>query len=214
MSSLQISVKTGIISTFITFFLGIFAANFVMKTKYKALFDGIFTLPLVLPPTVVGFLLLMFFGARGVFAPIYNLLNFQIVFSYWATVIAAVVVSFPLMYRTALGSFLQVDKEYLDAAKTLGMNKRKIFWKILLPLSKDGLLAGIVLSFSRAIGEFGATIMISGNIVGRTQTVSTAIYSAVQAGNKMLALKYSLVIITLSFIFIILLNTFGMKKWR
>lgn len=213
LSPVLISFKAAFLSTFFTFFIGLFAANMVKKLKKGAVWlDIIFTLPMVLPPTVMGFILLIIFGTRGPFAYIYDKFNFQIVFSFSATVIAAVVVSFPLMYRSLLSSFLQIDENIILSAKTLGLSNRKIFWKIILPLSKEGILTGIILSFTRALGEFGATIMISGNIAGKTQTISTAIYSAVQSGNKILAFKYTLVVIFMSVISIFALNFIIKKK--
>ncbi|MGO1580236.1 MAG: molybdate ABC transporter permease subunit [Peptoniphilaceae bacterium] len=213
-SPIYISIKTAIISTIITFFLGIYAARFVSKKKKtRWIFDAVFTLPMVLPPTVVGFILLIVLGNKGPFSRIFEQFDFNIIFSYQATIIAAVIVSFPLMYRTALGAFLQIDSVYIEAGQTLGLKNSKIFWKIILPLSKESLFSGIVLSFARALGEFGATIMIAGNIAGKTQTISTAIYSAVQAGNKSLALKWSIIVIGISLIAIILLNISTKNRW-
>lgn len=215
LSPLYISIKTAILSTMITFFLGIYLANFVKKIKrFRSFFDALFTLPMVLPPTVIGFILLLILGANGPLEFLYEKFNFQIVFSYAATVISAVVVSLPLMYRTALSSFLQIDEEYIQVARTLGLSEYKIFWKIIFPLSKEGLIAGMVLSFTRALGEFGATIMISGNIVGKTQTISTAIYTAVQTGRKDLAFEWSLIVICISLLSIIALNFVTKNKYR
>ncbi|MBS9776236.1 MAG: molybdate ABC transporter permease subunit [Fusobacterium sp.] len=215
LSPLYISIKTAILSTIITFFLGIYLANFVKKIKrFRSFFDALFTLPMVLPPTVIGFILLLILGANGPLEFLYEKYNFQIVFSYTATVISAVVVSLPLMYRTALSSFLQIDEEYIQAARTLGLSEYKIFWKIIFPLSKEGLIAGMVLSFTRALGEFGATIMISGNIVGKTQTISTAIYTAVQSGQKDLAFQWSLIVICISLLSIIALSFVTKNKYR
>lgn len=212
-SPIFLSIKTSILSTVITFFLGILAARFVLHLKKgRGLIDGIFTLPMVLPPTVVGFFLLIILGTNGPLHPIYKIFHFQIIFSYWATVISATIVSFPLMYRTALGAFELVNEDYIYAARTLGMTESKIFRKIILPIAKPGLLSGVILSFARSMGEFGATIMIAGNIPGRTQTLSTAIYSAVQSGNRSLAFRWSMVVIFLSFISMLTLNIFTSKR--
>ncbi|MDO5714977.1 MAG: molybdate ABC transporter permease subunit [Tissierellia bacterium] len=212
-SPIAISLKTSIIATCITFFLGVFAARFVLKLKrLRGVVDGLFTLPMVLPPTVVGFFLLLTFGTNGPLKSIYSKLGFQIVFSYSATVITATIVSFPLMYRIALGAFEQVNNEYVEAARTLGLKEGKIFYKIILPIARPGLVSGIILSFARALGEFGATIMLAGNIPGKTQTISTAIYSAVQAGNRPLAFRWSLVVVGLSFLSMISVNIFGSKN--
>lgn len=207
MSPIIISIKTACFATIITFFIGIFAARFVRDLrKFRGVIDGLFTLPMVLPPTVVGFFLLIIFGNNGPFSPLYDKLGVQIIFSYPATILSAVVVSFPLMYRTALGAFDQVDDNYLDAARTLGFKENKIFWKVLVPTAGPGLVSGVVLAFARALGEFGATIMIAGNIPGKTQTISTAIYSAVQGGNRTLAFQWSLVVVGMSLLSMILLN--------
>ncbi|RVU54131.1 molybdate ABC transporter permease subunit [Anaerosphaera multitolerans] len=214
-SPILLSIKTAFIATVITFFLGIYSARLVKSTsKFRGILDGLFTLPMVLPPTVVGFFLLILLGVNGPFKEVFKFLNIQIVFSYSATVIAAIVVSFPLMYRTALGAFEQVNESYIYAAQTLGLKNSTIFWKIVFPLSRPGLISGVVLSFTRALGEFGATIMIAGNIEGRTQTISTAIYSAVQAGNRPLAFRWSLIVVFISFTTIITVNLVSKRKYH
>jgi len=206
-SPLFISLKTALLATMITFFLGLFAARWVVKIKHcKGLIDGIFTLPMVLPPTVVGFFLIIIFGNNSFVGTLLLKLNITVMFSWAATVISATVVSFPLMYRTARGAFEQIDMDCVYAARTLGIPERKIFWKIILPISWPGVAAGAVLSFARALGEFGATIMIAGNIPGRTQTISTAIYTAVQSGDRTMAYKWAGIIVVISFTAMILLN--------
>lgn len=211
-SPIILSIKTSIFSTMITFFLGIFAARFVLRLERgRGVVDGLFTLPMILPPTVVGFFLLVLLGTNGPLHTIFDIFHMQIIFSYPATIISATVVSFPLMYRTSLGAFELIDKDYIYAARTLGMTERKIFWKIMIPIAKPGLISGIILSFARSLGEFGATIMIAGNIPGKTQTLSTAIYSAVQSGNRLLAYKWSFVVIMLSFSSMIAVNCFRVK---
>lgn len=206
-SPLIISLKTALASTFITFFLGIFVAYKVVKLKkFKGIIDGIFTLPMVLPPTVVGFFLLLIFGRNGWFGQLLLSIDIKIVFSWTATVISATVVAFPLMYRTTRGAFEQIDMNLVYAARTLGMSEIKIFWRIVFPNAWCGIMAGTILAFARALGEFGATIMIAGNIPGRTQTMSTAIYSAVQAGDRETAYKWVAVILVISFSVIMLMN--------
>lgn len=206
-SPLFISIKTALLATVITFFLGLFAARWVVKIKHgKGLLDGIFTLPMVLPPTVVGFFLILIFGRNSHVGILLSQINITIMFSWAATVISATVVSFPLMYRTTRGAFEQIDMDMVYAARTLGMSERKIFWRILLPISWPGVAAGTILSFARALGEFGATIMIAGNIPGRTQTISTAIYTAVQSGDRTTAFKWTGIIIVISFSAMIILN--------
>ena len=206
-SPLYISLKTAGLATVITFILGIYAARFICKLKkYKGFIDGIITLPLVLPPTVVGFFLLLFLGKNSFIGQFLALFDINIIFSWPATVITAVVVSFPLMYRTTRGAFEQIDKDLIFAARTLGMSEEKIFWKIILPLAKSSILAGAILSFARALGEFGATIMLAGNIPGKTQTMSTAIYSAVQANDQETAFVWAGIIIIVSLMVMVLMN--------
>lgn len=206
-SPLYISLKTAGLATVITFILGIYAARFICKLKkYKGFIDGIITLPLVLPPTVVGFFLLLFLGKNSFIGQFLAVFDINIIFSWPATVITAVVVSFPLMYRTTRGAFEQIDKDLIFAARTLGMSEEKIFWKIILPLAKSGILAGAILSFARALGEFGATIMLAGNIPGKTQTMSTAIYSAVQANDQEAAFVWAGIIIVVSLMVMVLMN--------
>lgn len=206
-SPLYISLKTAGLATVITFILGIYAARFICKLKkYQGFIDVIITLPLVLPPTVVGFFLLLFLGKNSFIGQFLALFDINIIFSWPATVITAVVVSFPLMYRTTRGAFEQIDKDLIFAARTLGMSEEKIFWKIILPLAKSGILAGAILSFARALGEFGATIMLAGNIPGKTQTMSTAIYSAVQANDQETAFVWAGIIIVVSLMVMVLMN--------
>lgn len=206
-SPLYISLKTAGLATIITFILGIYAARFICKLKkYQGFIDGIIILPLVLPPTVVGFFLLLFLGKNSFIGQFLAVFDINIIFSWPATVITAVVVSFPLMYRTTRGAFEQIDKDLIFAARTLGMSEEKIFWKIILPLAKSGILAGAILSFARALGEFGATIMLAGNIPGKTQTMSTAIYSAVQANDQETAFVWAGIIIIVSLMVMVLMN--------
>lgn len=207
MSPFTVSIKIALLATLINFFLGILAAKLVMNLKRgRALMDGLFTLPMVLPPTVVGFFLLIIFGKNSPIGMFFSKIGIDIIFTSLGATISAVTVSFPLMYRTALGAFEQVDADIIDAAKTLGVEKRDIFWKILVPNSRPGLLSGLILTFARALGEFGATIMIAGNIPGKTQTMSTAVYTHVQAGDRMGAFKWSLIIVAISFIMMIIMN--------
>ena len=184
LTPLWISLKVAGLATGIAFFVGIAAAYWMLgyRGPGKSVLEGMFVAPLVLPPTVVGFLLLMLFGRSGPLAPLLEALGWQIVFTWYGAVISATVVAFPLMYRTALGAFEQVDRVLPQVARTLGAGEWRIFGRILLPLSVPGLLAGMTLSFARALGEFGATLMVAGNIPGRTQTMPMAIYFAVQSG--------------------------------
>ncbi|MFK4566677.1 molybdate ABC transporter permease subunit [Enterococcus sp. UD-01] len=215
LSPIFISFKTAIVAIVFTFFIGTVSAYLIfrMKTReLKMLFNSLFTLPLVLPPTVFGFFLLEIFGVEQ---PIGRfLLDFfavKVVFSWQATVIASVAVSFPMMYRSAIAAFEQIDPELFAAAQTLGFSEMKIFGKIALPLAVNGLLAGGVLAFARGLGEFGATTMLAGNIAGKTRTLPLAIYSAVAAGDWSLAQKYVLIIIVICLVILFLTEIFTKK---
>lgn len=208
-SPLLLSLKAALIATLITFILGIYSAFLTTKLKrFKGLVDGFFTLPLVLPPTVVGFFLLIFLGRNSIIGKFLLMYDLSIVFSSSATIIAATVVSFPLMYRTARGAFEQLDKNMIYVARTLGLTEHEIFLKIMIPNSLSSIIAGTILAFARALGEFGATIMLAGNIPGKTQTMAVAVYSAVQAGNRALAYKWVTIMVALSFITILIMNKF------
>lgn len=211
---LYISIKTSILSTIITFFIGILAANFMVnyRGKFKSLIDTFFTLPLVLPPTVVGFLLLILFGKNGPFGALLLHFEYSIIFSWPSTVIAATVVAFPLMYRTSKGAFEQIDKNIINAVRTLGVSEWRIFWKVILPLSLPGVAAATLLSFARALGEFGATLMIAGDIPGKTQTIPVAIYFAVESGDMNTAILWVIIIIFISMIVIFLMNIWSDGK--
>jgi len=182
-SPLWISLKTSVTATLVTLIAGLAAAAWRDRHKGPAvaLVDGLCLLPLVLPPTVVGFFLLLVFGHRGPMGRLLLQLGTTVIFSWPATVIAAAVVAFPLMYLTARAALEQVDSRFLEAARTLGASEWCIFRKIALPLAWPGVLAGAILSFARALGEFGATLMLAGNIPGRTATIPIAIYFAVEA---------------------------------
>lgn len=211
-SPLIISLETALTATVVTFFLGIGLAYGVVRLRYfQGIADAIITLPMVLPPTVVGFFLLVFLGRKSAIGQFLLQFDINLVFTWQAAVIAAVIVSLPLMYRTARGAFEQLDVNILNAARTLGISEWRIFWRILLPNSWQGILAGVVLSFTRALGEFGATIMFAGNIPGKTQTMSTAIYAAVQANDYDSAYNWAMVIVFFSLFFVVLMNAYTSK---
>lgn len=216
LSPILISMKTASVSFVITFFLGTACAWFVVKMnrpRLKMILDGILTLPLVLPPTVAGFFLLYLFGVkRPVGRFLLEYFGVKIAFSWGATVLAAVVISFPLMYRSARGAFEQVDGTVIDAARTLGMSEHNIFWRIVMPLALPGIASGGILSFARGLGEFGATAMIAGNIIGKTRTLPLAIYSAVAAGNLSDAYDYVAIIVVISFLVVVGMNYFTSKE--
>lgn len=206
-SPLWISLKVAVCATVFTFFLGLLSVRLVISLRRgKALIDGIFSLPMVLPPTVVGFFLLIIFGKNSLLGGLLLKMGISVLFTWQGAVIAAVVVSFPIMYRTARGALEQVDVNLIYAARTLGMSEAKIFFRIQLPAAWPGVAAATILAFARAMGEFGATIMLAGNIPGRTQTMSVAIYTAVQSGDRSLAYYWVAVIMGISFFTIFLMN--------
>lgn len=216
LSPIIISLRTATLSIVVTFFLGVAAAQLVFRLKsktMKTILDGLFTLPLVLPPTVAGFFLLYIFGMRRPIGKFFiEYFAVKVAFSWGATVLAAVVISFPLMYRAARGAFEQVDPDVLSAGRTIGMSEWKIFWKVQLPIAWPGVISGAVLAFARGLGEFGATAMIAGNIKGKTRTLPLAVYSAVASGNMKEAGEYVAVLVCISFIVVVCMNYFSMEK--
>jgi molybdate ABC transporter permease protein len=200
LSPLWISLKTAGLATIATFLIGTAAAYWMLgyRGRWKSLIEGILIAPLILPPTVVGFLLLLLFGRNGPLGQLMQRFDFTIIFTWYAAVVAAIVVSFPLMYKTALGAFEQIDRSLLQVARTLGASEARVFLQILLPLAVPGLLAGVTLAFARALGEFGATLMLAGNIPGQTQTMPMAIFFAVEAGDLGEAWLWAIAIMILS----------------
>lgn len=218
-SPIWVSMKTAFAAICITFFLGVFAAWAVVRMKNgrsRAIWDGILTMPLVLPPTVAGFFLLYLLGVKRPVGRFFiEQFGVKIAFSWGAAVIAAVVISFPLMYRSARGAFEQVEPNLISAARTLGMSEWTIFWKVLLPNALPGVVSGGVLAFARGMGEFGATAMVAGNIAGKTRTLPLAVYSAVAAGDMDSAYQYVLVIVVISFAVVVFMNAVsGRKKMK
>lgn len=217
-SPLVISLKTASLTMIFVFFLGLLAAQWVVNLKsegLKIVLDGLLTLPLVLPPTVAGYFLLYLFGVKrpvGLFFLEY--FGVKIPFSFGATVLAATVIAFPLMYRSARGALEQVDENLIYAARTLGFSEWKIFFRVALPACFPGIAGGAVLAFARGLGEFGATSMIAGNILGKTRTLPLAVYSAVAAGDFDTAGNYVLVIVLVSFLAVVLLNYFALREKR
>ena len=216
-SPLIISLKTGVIATVISFFSGIYVARLVMRSKSRtrAVIDGILTLPMVLPPTVAGFILLLVFSVNRPFGSmLYNTFDIRVVQSFLGCIIAATVIAFPLMYRNARAAYEQVDEDLIYAAKTLGMSNTKIFWRVVLPNAKHGIIAGIVLTFARAMGEYGATAMLAGNIPGKTGTISQRIAMVVQNGDYRDAGFWVGILLIVSFIVIITFNLIVNRKRR
>lgn len=214
-SPLWISLHTAAATITIVFFIGVIIAWWVERLQSQSLkifADAVITLPMVLPPTVAGFFLLYFFGNNRFLGQlIYQLTGIKIAFSWLATVLAAAVISLPLMYRSARGALSQVDKGMLEAARSLGMTEWRIFWRIHLPNALPGIIAGGLLAFARGLGEFGATAMIAGNIAGRTRTLPLAVYSAVAAGDWDAAGWYVAVIVGICLLVVIGLNVYLYK---
>ena len=217
-SPLFISLKTGFVAIIFIFILGVIGAIAVMKMSNRAkwVLDAIFTMPLVLPPTVAGYLLLLVFSLRRPFGMfLKNELGIKVVQSWSGWVIAAVVISFPLMYRSARAAFEQIDSNIVYAGRTLGMSEFEIITKVVIPAAMPGLLSGGILSFARAIGEYGATAMLAGNVLGKTRTISVAIASEVAGGNFDTAGVWTCVIVLIAFIIVLAINLVtgkGMKN--
>ena len=181
----------------------------------SSIVDGLLTLPMVLPPTVAGFFLLYVFGVQR---PLGKLLleffSIRVVFNWPATVIAAVVISFPLMYRSARGAFEQLDVDLIYAARTIGMSEWRIFWRVMVPMAAPGVATGGILAFARGLGEFGATAMIAGNIQGQTRTLPLAVYSAVAAGDMEGAYGYVAILVAISFLMVVGMNAITSRERR
>ena len=209
------SLRIAAISTTVTFFAGILIAYYISKASklIKAVFDVVFTLPLVLPPTVVGYLLLQVLGAKHPLGAIMlDLFNIRLTMNWWSSIFATVVVTFPLMYRTARAAFESFDDTLSYSAQCLGLTNTYIFWRIRMPYCKQGIIAGTVLSFARALGEYGATSMISGYTPGRTATISTTVYQLWRTDNDELAFKWVLVNISISFVVLLAVNMLEKKS--
>lgn len=216
-SPLFISIKTGIVATIFSFFLGIYAARKVVKTTpgKKAIIDGILTLPMVLPPTVAGFFLLLIFSRRRPFG-IFLFENFgiKVVQTWLGCIIAATVISFPLMYRNARAAMEQIDVNLIYAGRTLGMSDTEIFWKVVIPTAGPGIASGTILTFARALGEYGATSMLAGNIPGKTGTISQKIAMVIQDGDYMTAGVWVAIVMVIAFMVIFLMNLISGKKMK
>ena len=216
-SPLWISLKTGIVATVISFFLGIWLARLSMTAGRvgKAVLDGLLTLPMVLPPTAMGFFLLLLFSRRrpvGIFLEQY--LGIRVVQTWLGWIIAATVIAFPLMYRNARAAFEQVDINMIYAAQTLGMPEGRIFRRVILPAAKPGIASGTILAFSRALGEYGATSMLAGNIPGKTGTISQRIAMVIQDGDYQAAGFWTLLVVIVAFVLIFALNIISSRHQR
>ncbi|KAA0547454.1 molybdate ABC transporter permease subunit [Bacillus sp. BGMRC 2118] len=207
---IKISLQVAGLASIIVIIFGTLIARVMTQRKFrgKLVVETLFLMPLVLPPSVVGFVLLVMFGVNSPIGQVIEWVFHQpVVFTIWAAVIASTVVSFPLMYQSAKNGFESVDSDIEDAARVDGANGRQVFSYISLPLAKTYLLSGIILSFARALGEFGATLMVAGNIPGKTQTVPTAIYLAIETGNMGLAWLWAGIMVLLSFLMLVFVST-------
>ena len=210
-----LSLKIGLISTVFSAFFGIFFAYFLYDKNgiIKNLIETIIILPMILPPTIVGYFLLLLFGSNGILGEfLRHVFHTSIIFTWYAGILSSTIVSIPLMYQNAKSGFIGINNVYKDVASTLGLGKIKIFFKIEIPLAFPSLVSGIVLSFARSIGEFGSTLMLCGNIPGKTQTISTAIFFAVENGKYSIANFLLFIMIIFSFFIILYLNIFLKKK--
>lgn len=216
LSPLWVTLKTTLTAIVFIFILGLAAAYFSLRIPARAqdIADSIFTIPMVLPPTVCGFLLLLAFGRNTGVGQWFIDIGFPLIFSWQATVLAAVVVAFPLMYRSARGAFENLDPNMMDAARTLGWSNGKIFFRLMLPLSWSSIAAGTVLSFARALGEFGATLFLAGNYLGITRTVPIAIYFEWMNGNTDVAIFWTVVIMAFSFVVILFINLWSRRTTK
>ena len=211
------SLRIAGISAFFVFFLGIFAAYYIAKLSrlVKGVLDVILTLPLVLPPTVVGYLLLRVLGPKRVVGAWFlDVFGVKLTMNWWSAIFATIVVIFPLMYRTARGALEAFDENLAYAGKTLGLSDAYIFWRIRVPGCRDGILAGTVLAFARALGEYGATSMIAGYTPGRTATISTTVYQLWRTNDDALAFKWVMVNIAISTVVLLAVNLLERNDFR
>lgn len=209
-----LSLRVAVIAVFLVTCLGLPLSRLLARREFygKDFVEAALTLPLVLPPSVVGYGLLMLIGKNGLLGRLLSDLGISLIFTWWAAILASTVVAFPLMYQSAKAAFKSVDENYEKAARTLGAGEWRIFFTVTLPLAWPGIIAGLVLSFARALGEFGATLMVAGNIPGQTQTVPLAIYFAVEAGNNETAKTLVAIITIFSFSVIFWVNRWAKRR--
>ncbi|WP_274308521.1 molybdate ABC transporter permease subunit [Solibacillus daqui] len=209
-SPIWISLKVSIISGIVVIILGTLAGRLFARKSFKgkAILETILMLPMVLPPTVIGFFLIFIFGNNSIAGQAIQWIFKQpIIFTWWAAVIASIVVAFPLMYQSAKAGFQEVNPDIEEAARLDGANEWKVFLYISVPLASKALISGSILSFARALGEFGATLMFAGNIPGETQNISTAIYIAIDSGNMVMAWLWVISIVIISFMMLLIVRT-------
>lgn len=217
LTSFWISIRVATMSTIIVMILSIIVSKWLYhrKKRWVKIVESFILLPIVLPPTVMGFILLIVFSPRGIIGQFFNnILHLPVVFTLTGAVIASVIVSFPLMYQHTIQGFNSIDKRMLDTARTMGASESKIFYRIVLPLSKRYILSGIVMSFARAIGEFGATLMVAGYIPNKTNTLPLEIYFLVVEGKENQAWLWVLVLVAFSIVVIMTINLMNYDKFR
>jgi len=209
-----LSLRTALIATVAVTCLGLPLSRLMARREFpgKDWLESAITLPMVLPPSVIGYGLLMLFGKNGLLGQLLAKIGITIIFTWWAAVLASTVVAFPLMYQSAKAAFRSVDENYEKAARTLGAGEVRIFFTVTLPLAWPGILAGLVLSFARALGDFGATLMVAGNIPGQTQTIPVAIFFAVDAGDKATAQTLVAIVTVFSFLVIFWVNRWAKRQ--
>ncbi len=210
------SLRIALFSCIIVFFTGIFAAYYVAKLPraVKGILDVVFTLPMVLPPTVCGYFLLILLGPKRPLGILLARFGIQFAMTWYGGIIAAAVVSFPLMYRTARGAFESFDKNLACSGQTLGLSNTFIFWRIMMPACRQGILAGTVLAFARALGEYGATSMLIGYVPGRTATISTTVYQLWRTNNESEAFFWVMINLVISTVILLIVNLLERKNGR
>lgn len=208
------SLRIALISCGVVFFTGIFAAYYVARLPraIKGVLDVILTLPMVLPPTVVGYFLLLLLGTRRPLGQLFGQFGIRLVMNWYSAIFASIVVAFPLMYRTARGAFESFDEDLADAARTLGLSEGYVFWHVRMPVCRQGILAGAVLAFARALGEYGATSMLAGYTPGRTATIATTVYQFWRTDNEAAALQWVLVDVAISAVVLLAVNLLEKKQ--
>lgn len=208
------SLRIALISCGVVFFTGIFAAYYVARLPraIKGVLDVILTLPMVLPPTVVGYFLLLLLGTRRPLGQFFGQFGIRLVMNWYSAIFASIVVAFPLMYRTARGAFESFDEDLADAARTLGLSEGYVFWRVRMPVCRQGIMAGAVLAFARALGEYGATSMLAGYTPGRTATIATTVYQLWRTDNEAAALQWVLVDVAISAVVLLAVNLLEKKQ--
>lgn len=208
------SLRIALISCGVVFFTGIFAAYYVARLPraIKGVLDVILTLPMVLPPTVVGYFLLLLLGTRRPLGQFFGQFGIRLVMNWYSAIFASIVVAFPLMYRTARGAFESFDEDLADAARTLGLSEGYVFWRVRMPVCRQGILAGAVLAFARSLGEYGATSMLAGYTPGRTATIATTVYQLWRTDNEAAALQWVLVDVAISAVVLLAVNLLEKKQ--